>query len=284
MVQGHKSVLFVALFCLVLCAGFSEKSFAKDPKLKPEELVAKHLESIGSPEALAAIQSRSILGVCAVQRPIGTVPETLPEPGKRTDPANFSFASTGDKLGMTMKFYDRIYPGEHFAFDGKDSGVQVTSTNNRSLLGNFLNSYSGIMREGLLGGTLSTAWPLLRVKEAQCKLSYKLANADGVKLHQLEYTPRSRKNLNSIVIKLYFDMETFRHVMTEYMLMSGTEVPALIVMERFGSFKTVDGVTLPHRYSIEYCVWRDTNVTRWIAEAGQIKHGEAIDPQHFHVQ
>jgi hypothetical protein len=54
MVQGHKSVLFVALFCLVLCDGFSEKSFAKDPKLKPEELVAKHLESIGSPEALAA--------------------------------------------------------------------------------------------------------------------------------------------------------------------------------------------------------------------------------------
>jgi hypothetical protein len=36
--------------------------FARGEKIKPEELVAKHLASIGNPEARMAIRNRTILG------------------------------------------------------------------------------------------------------------------------------------------------------------------------------------------------------------------------------
>ncbi len=283
MAKKYGFVLPVMLLFAATVALRSEDSCAKDKKLAPEEIVAKHLESIGTAEALSAVKSRTVYGVCAVQRPIGTVPLILPEPDKRTEPSNFLFASTGNNLGMIMKFYDQVYPGEHFAFDGKDTTIKITTQNNKSILGNFINSYSGMMREGLLGGAWSTAWPLLNLKEGKFKLRYKLTDTDGIKQHQLTYAPKSNRFLVNVVIHLYFSVETYRHVMTEYILMGSTQ-PALIVLERFGNFKTVDGLTLPYSYSIEYIPWRETRSTLWRAEARQISHGESIDPQIFHVQ
>ncbi|MBN1568606.1 MAG: hypothetical protein JXA73_12230 [Acidobacteria bacterium] len=285
MAKRYSFSLLAILLCLSLSAIRFEKSYAKEKKLTPQEVVAKHLESIGSPEALSAVKSRSIYGITAVQRPIGTTPQVLPEPGKRTDPTNFLFVSEGEKLGMIMKFYDQQYRGEHFAFDGKDASVGITVVNNRSQLGSFIYSYSGLMREGLLGGTLSTAWPLLNIKDAKFKLSYKIEDINGVKYHQLTYKPKSSRHLINTTIHIFLDLESYRHLMTEYVLTGGaTERPTLIVLERFGSFKSVDGLMLPHGYSIEYSPFASDQPTRWAADIKQISHNEAIDPQNFHIQ
>jgi hypothetical protein len=283
MAKKHGVTLLTIILCLSFSVSRSERSYAKDKKLTPEEVVAKHLESIGKPEILSTIKSRAVYGLAYIQRPIGTVPLILPEPGKRKDPSNFLIASEGQSLGMVMKFYDPEYPREHFAFDGKEATVSFVATNKKSLIGNFIDSHSGMMREGLLGGTLSTAWPLLNVWEGQFKLKYDQKNIDGTKYHQLTYEPSKRKHLDSILIHLFFDFESFRHVMTEYVLM-GQINPTAYMFERFGNFRDVDGMMLPHNYSIEYNTWRGISPTLWAAEAKQILHNKTIDPQLFHTQ
>jgi hypothetical protein len=278
MTKRYSFFLLIVLLCLSVSVFRPDQSYAKDKKLTPEEVVAKHLESLGAPEALAAVKSRAVYGLAAVKRPIGIVPETLPEPGKRTDPSNFLLASEGHTLAMTMKFYDPEYPKEHFAFDGKDATVSITASNRRSLIGEFFDTYSGMLREGILGGVLSTSWPLLNIQEGKFKLQYDKKDIDGVKYHQLTYNPKSRRYLDNIVIHMFFELESYRHIMTEYILM-GPINPVSFVFEKFGNFKNVDGLMLPHSYSLEYNVWKGARPTLWMAEAKQIFHNQPIDPQ-----
>jgi hypothetical protein len=283
MTTTKRVVLFTLLVLFSMLSVRLGRLQAKDKKLQPEEVVARHLESIGTPEARAAIKSRTAYGVTRVRRPIGTVPQILPEPGKQTDASNFLIASEEGKLGLILKFYDQEYPAEHFAYDGKDVTVGITTKNLRSILGEFILLHSGMMREGLLGGTLSTTWPLLNEKGGQFKLKYDLKEDNSVKLHQLTYSPKSRRYLDNIVIHLFFEYETFRHVMTEYVLM-GLVNPTSFVLEKFGNYKNVDGLMLPHSYSIEYNTWRGISPTLWVTEIRQILHNGPIDPQLFHVQ
>ena len=49
----------------------SQTAGAKDEKLKPEELVAKHLDSIGSAEKRNAVQSRTTAGATQVVFRVG---------------------------------------------------------------------------------------------------------------------------------------------------------------------------------------------------------------------
>jgi hypothetical protein len=186
-------------------------------------------------------------------------------------------------MGMILKFYDQDYPAEHFAFDGKDATVSITSKNRKSILGEFVDIHSGLMREGLFGGVLSTAWPLLNAQSGSFKLKYELKEDSSGKLHELTYTPKSRRYLDNIVIRLYFDVETFHHVMTEYALM-GISNPVAFVLEKFGNYRIEDGLMLPHSYSIEYNTWRGISPTLWTVEIKQVMHNGPIDPQLFHVQ
>ena len=70
---------------LFACPSFLLGLTASMPRIRgslPEEALAKHLESIGSPEALAAVKSRTAYGITRVRSPIKLVPLMLPEPGK----------------------------------------------------------------------------------------------------------------------------------------------------------------------------------------------------------
>jgi hypothetical protein len=60
-------VLFTVMLCLSFSIVQSEQSFAKDPEIKPEEVVAKHLKSIGQPEILATIKSRVVMGTASAE-------------------------------------------------------------------------------------------------------------------------------------------------------------------------------------------------------------------------
>lgn len=304
--------LIPTLLAFCFSVPVSRTAGAKDKKLKPEEVVARHLESLGSSEALSAAKSRTIKGVAAVRRPIGVIPNVLPEPEKRTGTSNFLFASTERNIAMAMQFYDKNYPDDHFVFDGKNVRVSTTIVglnalagisiqpsmgrggsspfsamrsfdNTRSLLGNFLALHSGVMREGLLGGTLSTAWALLDAPGRKFKLKYKLVDQDGVKLHQLEYRPKSRRYLNAMEIRLFFDFETYRHVMSEYVFMGQVD-PNYFLLEKFGNFRDEGGIILPHSYSIEFNAYRSAHPTLWVFEVAQVLHNTPIDPELFHVE
>jgi len=268
------------------------KVFAKDKKLTPEALVAEHLKSIGSPEALAAIKSRAFTGEASIEFILGNVGLLV---------GQYEFVSEKQKQGIFYKYQALDYPGEHFAFDGKNVTVSYISPGRRSPLGDFLSRNEGIIKQGLMGGVLSLNWPLLNIDQNRPKMKYKKINADGRELHELEYKPR--KGMGEIKVKLYFDLDTFRHVKTEYKVhftQRGAIEPIIddvltdsldtetyyVLTEEYGDFLEVDGLTLPQSYSIHYS--REgrggTFMACWTMEALRWLHNGPINPQFYTVQ
>jgi hypothetical protein len=170
------------------------------------------------------------------------------------------------------------------------------------------------MKEGLIGGVWSSAWPLLNVQERQPKLKYNEAKVEGRRLHELEY--RSEKGLGDRVIaKLYFDFETFRHVRSEFGVrvrydMSApagdrvTSSPATLdqnitnpavfempdsiykLVETFDDFKEAGGIVLPHSYVIKYSVEGQGNsfIGEWTQKLVQRIYNGKVDQQFFKAQ
>jgi hypothetical protein len=185
----------------------SQNAFAKDPDLKPEQVVAAHLKSIGNPELLASIKNRGVGGDTIVNFIQGGTGKMI---------GQSLILSDGPSLAVILKYGTPDYPGEHFAFNGSEVTVANMSPGQRSPLGDFIYRYNIILKEGLFGGVLSVGWPLLDIAKKNPSLKYDREKVDGRELHVLEYM--SKQNMNDVKVKLFFDLETFRHVRTEYRL------------------------------------------------------------------
>ncbi len=185
----------------------SGSSFAKDKNLAPEEVVAAHLKSIGTPELMASIKNRGMSGKTSVEFVQGGVGNLA---------GQCMVVASGRSLSIILKYGGVDYPGEYFAYDGTDVEVSTISPGQRSPLGDFIFRYKGMMKEGLLGGVLSLGWPLLDIEKRNPSLKYVSTKIDGRELHEIDYTPKG--GLNNIKVKLFFEPDTFRHVRTEYML------------------------------------------------------------------
>jgi hypothetical protein len=240
----------VVLFGVVL---FVLPVFGKDARLSPEEIVAKHLESLGSAQAREAVKSRAAEGTVQFNEVFS---------GKIHMEGTAQLISQGRKVKMALRFGQPQYPGEQFVFDGQSIQVAMTDPGARSLLGNFMFTQSEILSEGLPGGTLSTGWPLLNLKERQAKLKYEgLKKIGDRELYELTYVPKKRGGNGELLIRLYFDPDTFRHVLSVYRLTlrntsgsirEGTDELKETVEERFDDFGVVDGLTLPRHWEMRY--------------------------------
>lgn len=176
-------------------------------KMTPEELVAKHQESIGPAKARAAVTSRIIAGNSLVIF-------RTPPPGQATGRA--VMASEGGKNLIGMSFPSPIYPREQLGFNGSSFTAAFVTPGVRSVLGNFLMTHALVFKQGLMGGTLSTAWPLLDLSIRNPRLEYAgLKTVDNRPLHELRYLARGGSDLQ---VSLFFGQATFRHVRTEYEL------------------------------------------------------------------
>ena len=171
--------LVVASLCL--CA---KDGIAIEDKLTLDQVLARHLSSIGTPEARAAIASRVASGKTTMLIRLG---------GAANLDGTGMMVSMGEKLRFAMRFTANDYVGEDMAYDGSRPTTGMQPQGKRSLLSEFLLSQSGLLREGLIGGVLSTAWPLLRVDKLQPKLEYRgVKKIDGQDLHEVSYRPKSR--------------------------------------------------------------------------------------------
>ncbi len=262
------AVMTMAAYLLVLPAR------GKDAKLKAEEVVAKHLEAIGTSEARAAAKTRAVEGAAENRQVVG---------GSTTLKGSAGLYCDGRKLKIVMKFPGvPAYPGEQWLFDGNQAMVAMTAPGARSEIGNFLFNYQEVLREGLLGGTLSTAWPLLDVASRQAKLSYQgLKKVDGRELHQLTYQPK--KGGSNLEIRLYFEPETFRHVRTVYYLNLGGGIGSDVgqhvdeirytLVETFSDFQTLDGLTLPSRWTLQFEIQPSRRgMMEWSMKMERMKH------------
>ena len=276
---GVFGMLLIAL-CLV-----NVRSSATD-KLKPEELIAKHLQSIGTATARASITTRIIAGTSQVIF-------RTPPPGQATGRA--VMASEGNMSLIGMSFQSPVYPREELGFNGNSFIAAYVTPGIRSSLGGFLMTHDLIFKQGLMGGTLSSAWPLLDLNTRGPQLEYAGTRRVGNRtLHELKYLPRGGSDLQ---IKLFFDQETFTHVRTEYERViaapTGNRDYANVqerevrykMVEEFSDFKKEGELTLPHTYKINLAVdsQNGTFLADWVITLTQFSFNQKIDPHSFSI-
>jgi hypothetical protein len=259
---------------------------ASGQKLAASDVVSKHLDSIGPTKARAAVTTRIIAGTAQV------IFRTTPT-GQAIGRA--VLASEGSKNLLGMSFPSPVYPREQLGFNGTGFIAAFVTPGVRSVLGNFLMTNDVVFRQGLMGGTLSAAWPLSELESRSARTDYVgTKKIDGHTLHQLRYLVRGGSDLK---INLFFDRETFRHVRTEYERV----IPAQIdtrsltnvqtresrykLVEEFSLFKQEGELMLPHIYTIKLSVDTQggTFVAEWTLKLIQFSFNEKIDPAAFSI-
>jgi hypothetical protein len=232
-VKKNATIGMLVLICSALL--LVGKALAVNPPANADELVAQHLDSIASPAVRAGLKTRVVQGPVEFRILVG---------GAGVLDGKAFLVSEGEKFQFMMKLPNNVYRGEQFVFDGKNdmvafSGAQQT----RSPVGNFVFVQDAVVREGLLGGTLSMAWPLLDLKDRKADLSFDgLKKVDGQELYELRYRPRKKSDLE---ISLYFDPQTLHHVETVYSYTSSESFANLAPSTAVGNAPSPGSVLSP---------------------------------------
>jgi hypothetical protein len=221
-------------------------------KLKPEEVLARHLEAVGDAEARAA--ARVVQGSVAMGTQAASVGVLA---------GRFGFDSQPGRFALQMQFPSDRYPAESFGLADDKADVGFVLTGRRSVLGNFVSTNPVILREGLLGGVLNAAWPLFSLAERGARLAYEAGKKlDGRELHRLRY--RAKKGQADLEIFLYFEPDTFRHVASVYKASRAQTMGSVMeassqqrdvyfqMEERFADWKAAQGLNLPSTWTIRY--------------------------------
>lgn len=245
---------------LVLSIVFLSATSTFAQKLKAEDVLAKHLESIGTSEARAATKSQVAVGDAQVKYITRKTPPIV---------GRIVIASAADRNFWGMNLNSTDYPAERFSYDGNKTRVGFTRAGVRSVLGGFVLSNDSLLEKGLLSGTLSNSWAMLNTANSKAKLSF-----DGTKkinrkeAYAIGYSPKGGAD---IAITLYFDKETFRHVRTEYKRIASAGIGSrpedsskysenhITLTEDFSDFKPEGKLTLPHGYHILYTTTGTSN-------------------------
>lgn len=250
-------------------------------KLKADEIIAKHLDSIGTAEARAAATSRMVIGEVMI---------TFISQKNQTTQGRVVMASEGRKsiLGMTLNASD--YTNEKFISDGSKVKVGYAYLSRYSPLGDFVQSNNSILSQGIFGGALSTAWAALNADGKGKFSGGGKKKVDGKEAYALSYPTKGGAE-----ITLFFDAETFRHVRTEYKTMqsagiglrpeqsSGYDETRVKLIEDFSDFKDENGLMLPHTYKLNYSVsgQKGTNEIQWALILTAFTPNPKLDPTTF---
>ena len=259
---------------------------ANAQKLKPEEIIARHLAAIGGEETLKSVTTRISNG---------TVVATFKNPGLAEFGGRAVLASDGSKNVMAMLFEQTNYSQEKVGFDGRDVSASYIRPGVRSTLGEFLLTHRAIVKQGVWGGALSQAWPLLNATEHKIKVeSGGTKKIDDRTVYQLKFYPTG----TDLRVTMSFDAETFHHVRTEYLRTIAAAMGATPeasanqsetrykLVEDFSDFKKEGGLTLPHAYkiSLEIASGRAGNFkAEWALTFSEFQFNQRIDPTVFDV-
>ncbi|HEX7295642.1 MAG TPA: hypothetical protein VF251_07830 [Pyrinomonadaceae bacterium] len=280
-----KSLLFGVTLILV---SVSVPLASGDKKMSPTDVISKHLESIGPAEQRARATTMKVSGTCTL---------VVKEGGAGQAEGQAVMASKGD-MNMIQMTFTTGDPAVWVKFDGTNAAVSQFRPGRRTSLENFLAAYNVIFREGLLGGTLSKAWPFLHMESRNPKLEYAgLKKIDGKEVHALRYVPRQGSDLK---IMLYFMANTFEHVRTEYeqtiypsdqqrISGGGGRAPTggqprssptrINATEDFSNFKIQDGLNLPHGYKFQLSIQSEVRpaLINWVFDLTQFSFNEPVD-------
>ena len=278
----QKLILFTGLLLAVVSSG--PTCLAQETKkLTPDEVIASHLDSIASAEARSAFKSLVAQG---------TVEVTIRVGGGGKGKGGAVMASQGP-MSLIGFIFGQDASNEKLAFNGKKLTLGVLRPGLRSPFSDFVLKNDVLFRKGLLGGTLSTAWPFLNANERKGKLrSLGTKNLKDRKAYVLGYEPRNSGNLD---IKLYFDAETFQHLRTDYQQefvaptvtnpdkaarQKGTRFK---ITEEFSDFRREVSVTLPHTYKIQFTIETENHplLQDWVVTLNQFVLNKTLDAKQF---
>lgn len=284
------SILTFVIAFLLITTSIKPSSIYAVPdnqKMKPEELVSKHLQSLGSQESLDPARSRIITGKAKV---------TLKTGGHGQMEGEARLVSQNEKSLVSMMFRDLEYPHEKMGFDGKKLRVSQIKPGVRTIMGRYLLTNEILFKEGLFGGVLSTSWPLMDLSKRNPKLQYDgLRKVDKRQLHQMKY---SAKSGSDVKVNLFFDPETFRHVMTKYQQTlnpggasnrpgesAGQDETRIFITEEFLEFNPEGGLSLPHLYKLKLeIIGPGSSVFYdWSVVLTGFTFGESIGANEFNV-
>jgi len=282
------------LVSILTTVGITSLNARPDNKLAPADVVAKHLDSIAAADARGKINMARIKGNCQL---------TVKAGGEGQSSGQVVMASQGN-MNVVNITYDGGEPATAFAFDGKQTTVTQYSPGRHTPLEAFFAEHQEIVKEGLVGGALSNSWPLLNLEQRNPKLEYQgLKKIDGRELHLVKYSLRKGSELK---IMLFFEVETFRHVRTEYtqtvyaseqrrIAGGGGQMPSaqparqatqyLKAVEDFSDFKTEGGLSLPHVYKFDLEVQSQTRpiLVSWLFNLSEFTFNSPIDASIFTV-
>jgi len=278
-----------AVLAVVVCTAFTlgvrtSTAQSKDKKMTVDQMIARHLDSIGTEEARKGISS--ITGV-------GSVQASFKGRGEGRAEGIVVFGSQAEKNMIGMKFNNPDYPYEKMGYDGSNFSVGFVRPGEYTILGQFLRINERTFKTGLLGGTLSTSWDLLNFSSDVGKLRAKgKSKIEGKEYLKYSYDPKKGSDLD---ITLFFDPETFQHVRTEYRrIISGGQGLSVDnsarqnetryrMIEDFGGFREVEGLTLPHTYKLylELLTGNGTTSYTWDVELQQFSFNQELSEAEF---
>ena len=284
--QG-RTLAFISVLAAILLPLIT--STTRADKMSAEDVIAKHLESIGPAEARSSTHSRVVVGTSHgnfnARNNVGTVDGRV------------VIGSIGHKILYAMAFPSPSYPSEKFGFDGKKLTVGYLKPGIRSTLESIVLIQDTVFKEGLVGGTLSSAWPLLDLAERKAKLEYSGTEKIGGQLaHKLRYSPNKSSDVE---ITLYFDAKTFQHVRTQYERVVAPRIRAggidaqagqrgtrYLIVEDFSDYKQEGKLNLPHSYKLELNIDNPsgTSTHKWEMNLSQFMFDQEIDEKGFNVE
>jgi len=202
--------IYAVLLICMICSAASSIA-AQDKNLTAEEILARHLKSFGSADALSQSKNRMAVG-----RGDFTVLAT-----QKTVTGKAILASNGSDLALFSTFDMADYRMERIGlFDNKIS-IPYVDEAHRSPLGTFLNFYDKLLGGRIFGGSVFSTWCLYGADLNGAKI-----DADGKKkvgdreAWVVKITPKGGLSSGSY-IKLYFDAKDFHHVRTVYRQSAG---------------------------------------------------------------
>jgi hypothetical protein len=238
---------------------------AAEQKPSAESIVARHLEALGSPDPTAARSLRVAQGSCRFEIRRG---------GAGSLEGKARVSSEGRRFRVELGFSSSEYYGESLAYDGHKVEVGFMQPGRRSPLGEFLATYDVVLKEGLVAGVLSSAWPLLDLPGRGPKLKYEgLKKVGDRTLHQIAY--KAARGQGNVDVLLFFEPESFRHVRSEYRLALLPSMSSAIdrsasqqdirfeLDETFADFETVAGLTLPRRWTLVFSMDGPSTSALW---------------------
>jgi hypothetical protein len=241
-----------SLFAIALLF-VSSVAAQKSDDLKVEDIISKHLDSIGTKEKRNEVKTQMAMGMSEFESKLPSRKAT----GKAV------IVSDAKNLMFITSLASREYPFEKIGFFAGNVSLPYITAGTRSPLGAFVNDHKTMLTEGLFTGTISSMWNPANPQFGKGKFdSAGTKKIDGRKAYALNYYPNV-SSTTEYSMRLYFDTETFQHLRSEYRHtiaaktakfgvlgeQSGVEI---LLIESFGDFKNVDGLTLPHTYKIKY--------------------------------